>query len=235
MSSPSVAQYADSGLLSFLANYLMTSVDGVGDWGRTPSGEMRRPANIFVQAIQGLDLYQLTAYSDVPTTSPTFRFRRARGVEGTPLVILQNDELGALTFQGYDGIGFENSAQYQIVATENWTAAAHGSRTEWHTTLTGTILFAERAQIDDNGDFIPGATATYDLGRNSRRWDRLHLETSLSIDGNQVLAARQTGWTAATGVADRTTFATATVTLPELAERVKALIDDILTHGAIGA
>lgn len=48
MSSPSIAQYADSGLLSFLANYLMTSVDGVGDWGRTPSGELRRPATTYL-------------------------------------------------------------------------------------------------------------------------------------------------------------------------------------------
>ena len=45
----------------------------------------------------------------------------------------------------------------------------------------------------------------------------------------------QTGWTAATGTADRTTFATNTVTLEELAQRVKALIDDGITHELIGA
>lgn len=43
-----------------------------------------------------------------------------------------------------------------------------------------------------------------------------------------------TGWDAATGTATRTTFATGSVTLPQLAERVKALIDDLTTKGAIG-
>lgn len=42
------------------------------------------------------------------------------------------------------------------------------------------------------------------------------------------------GWTAATGIANRTTFDTATVTLPNLAARVKALLDDLLTKGTIG-
>lgn len=47
--------------------------------------------------------------------------------------------------------------------------------------------------------------------------------------------ATRTGWTAATGTATRTTFDTATVTLPQLAERVKALLDDLTTSDLIGA
>jgi len=42
-----------------------------------------------------------------------------------------------------------------------------------------------------------------------------------------------TGWVAATGTATRSTFDTTTVTLPELAERLKALIDDLLSLKAI--
>lgn len=44
-----------------------------------------------------------------------------------------------------------------------------------------------------------------------------------------------TGWGAPTGTATRTTYATGSVTLPQLAERVKALIDDLTTKGVIGA
>lgn len=51
----------------------------------------------------------------------------------------------------------------------------------------------------------------------------------------KVVGERQTGWAAATGTATRTTFATGSVTLPQLAERVKALIDDLISHGLIGA
>lgn len=58
---------------------------------------------------------------------------------------------------------------------------------------------------------------------------------ALSLNGTQVISTRRTGWSAPTGTATRTTFATSTVTLSELAETVKALIDDLTTHGLIGA
>jgi hypothetical protein len=52
--------------------------------------------------------------------------------------------------------------------------------------------------------------------------------------GIKVIGIRRTGWAAASGTATRTAFATSTVTTSQLAERVKALIDDLRTHGLIG-
>jgi len=57
----------------------------------------------------------------------------------------------------------------------------------------------------------------------------------LAVQALPVIGTRRTGWAAATGTATRTTFATGAVTLPQLAERVKALIDDLTAHGMIGA
>jgi len=60
---------------------------------------------------------------------------------------------------------------------------------------------------------------------------------SYSVNGTKVVGARKTGWATATGTATRTTFDTASVTLPQLAQRVKALIDDFHAtagHGLIG-
>ena len=57
----------------------------------------------------------------------------------------------------------------------------------------------------------------------------------LKINSAQVVTSRRTGWSAGTGTATRAAFATSTVTTAELAERVKALIDDLNTHGLIGA
>lgn len=54
------------------------------------------------------------------------------------------------------------------------------------------------------------------------------------VNLTQVVTARQTGWAAATGTATRTSFATSSVTLPQLAQAVKAIIDDLFTHGLIG-
>ncbi|MFM6453108.1 MAG: hypothetical protein ACKPH7_15015, partial [Planktothrix sp.] len=63
---------------------------------------------------------------------------------------------------------------------------------------------------------------------------RVQSTSGFSVGGNQVVSARRTGWTTPTGTATRTAFSTATVTLPQLAERVKALIDDLTAHGLIG-
>lgn len=57
---------------------------------------------------------------------------------------------------------------------------------------------------------------------------------SYQINGFQVVTGRIAGWTAASGTATRSTFATGTVTTTQLAERVKALIDDLMAHGLIG-
>jgi hypothetical protein len=54
------------------------------------------------------------------------------------------------------------------------------------------------------------------------------------VDAIQVVGPRVTGWAAATGTPTRTTFDTATVTTAQLAERVKALLDDLISHGLIG-
>lgn len=59
--------------------------------------------------------------------------------------------------------------------------------------------------------------------------------SGIEFNGTQVIYSRQTGWTAATGTSTRTTFDTTTVTTQQLAERVKALIDDLITHGLIGS
>ncbi len=58
--------------------------------------------------------------------------------------------------------------------------------------------------------------------------------TELRVASTKVVGTRATGWAAATGTATRTTFATSTVTTAQLAERVKALIDDLISHGLIG-
>ncbi len=65
-------------------------------------------------------------------------------------------------------------------------------------------------------------------------WLRVATSYGLKVNSVQVVTGRQTGWTAATGTPTRTTFATSSVTLPNLAERVKALIDDLISHGLIG-
>lgn len=56
----------------------------------------------------------------------------------------------------------------------------------------------------------------------------------LWLNGARVLTTRRTGWTTPTGTATRTAFDTATATTAQVAERLKALIEDITTMGQIG-
>lgn len=59
---------------------------------------------------------------------------------------------------------------------------------------------------------------------------------SYQVNGTQVVGVRDTGWTAMTGTPDEnTSYATGSVTLPELAGRVMALQTALTTHGLIGA
>ncbi len=55
------------------------------------------------------------------------------------------------------------------------------------------------------------------------------------VGGAKVVGARATGWVSPTGTATRATFDTGSVTTAELAERVKALVDDLRAHGLIGS
>jgi hypothetical protein len=85
--------------------------------------------------------------------------------------------------------------------------------------------------IDATGiNYIPIGTT----GSVSGKFSTLANTGSLGFCGTTPIAKR-TGWTAATGTATRTTFVTGSVTLPVLAEHVKALIDDLTAYGLIGA
>lgn len=84
------------------------------------------------------------------------------------------------------------------------------------------------------------SSATVDLGQSMTFDDlgALTLSTGgvLKIASSQVVAARVTGYAAMTGTPDKaSTFATASVTLAQLAGRVMQLQADLTTHGLIGA
>lgn len=55
------------------------------------------------------------------------------------------------------------------------------------------------------------------------------------VDGTQVVGAQNTGWAAFTGNTNKATaYDTATVTLPQLAERVAAIQAALTLHGLLG-
>lgn len=110
-------------------------------------------------------------------------------------------------------------------------ANVNSSRMAWRSTNAAataitTTLRANlgRLRVESSG----GATEVgYDINSANGRY---------YVNGTAVLGTRKTGWaTSFAGSATRTTFDTTTVTTAQLAERVKALLDDLISHGVIGA
>ena len=66
--------------------------------------------------------------------------------------------------------------------------------------------------------------------------DSFYISGPLFVNGTQVLGARNTGWGAFTGTTNKATvYATGTITLVQLAERVAAIQAALTTHGSLGA
>lgn len=131
--------------------------------------------------------------------------------------------------------------------------SVHANPAETDTVFSGTVGTANAAFIGPNGYWaLRGATnhsfnldvfnagspiAALSIAQNGQATfaSSVALGGTLSKGGVQVVGARRTGWTAAGGTAARTAFDTASVTTEALAQRVKALIDDLTAHGLIGA
>lgn len=107
--------------------------------------------------------------------------------------------------------------QLQCRIASLWTDATHATMTSHlrFSTMTGGAS-AEALRLSNASlDLMNGAV--------------------LHVASTQVVSTRKTGWTAATGSVSRATFDTATVTTAQLAQRVAALLDDLISHGLIGA
>jgi hypothetical protein len=86
-----------------------------------------------------------------------------------------------------------------------------------------------------------GASATYcflamDSALTAIRFGLTQGSTpEIHLNSTRVVTTRRTGWGAPTGTATRAAFDTASATTLQLAERLKALIDDLTAHGLIGS
>lgn len=124
-----------------------------------------------------------------------------------------------------------------------------------HTTAAGGVGFFDLALFRSGASRLATNAANFDCvslnaslnitgagvvqGFQVVAQDYVHAATGYKRGGVQVVSDRKTGWGSPTGTPTRTAFDTGTVTLSQLAERVKALIDDLHAanggHGLIGA
>ncbi len=165
-------------------------------------------------------------------------------VEGSGITLTYNDTSNTLTIasSGLTGSGGNRNVAY-FSGTSAIVSSSDFQFDDTNSTLTvrGQVVAAGTGAgyyLDDRDG--SGQWVTYVDGNvmqfNNGSANLMTLASgALRLSGVQVLTTRRTGWAAASGTATRSTFATSTVTLAVLAEHVKALIDDLSTHGLLGS
>lgn len=202
------------------------------------------------------DLFCSASYTRV-----TGDFRGDNACTGKAIVLSSTADFfsGDVTIQRYNGVGAvgietgETSAVTDLRlnaiinnCTTGWVRTngsarsifnmsiyANAGQTVWSGTAfsTGGTEYATITGYDT--DAVANVTETYGKLDGILSID-LASGGTVSVDGTQVLRGRLATWAAPTGTSTRSTFATSTVTTEQLAERVKAIYEDLASHGLIG-
>jgi len=94
---------------------------------------------------------------------------RVNNTEASPNAITSGNKIGLILFQGHDGtVDTDSGARLTAVATENWTATAHGAKLQLRTVDNTTTSVDTRMTIDQNGHVgigtdSPNASALLDI------------------------------------------------------------------------
>ena len=78
-------------------------------------------------------LFQLNADSG----ENTYAARRSRGSAGSPTAIQTDDTILALGAEGYDGSNYAGRAQLKVLAAENWSGSARGTKFAFYGATAG--------------------------------------------------------------------------------------------------
>jgi len=84
----------------------------------------------------------------------------------------ENDAL-FLTLGGFgsddDGATYDEAVALRMLSAQAWTASAHGSEMEFHTTAIGSAILTLRWILNPAGHWIPAVDGTYDIGLTGTR------------------------------------------------------------------
>lgn len=131
------------------------------------------------------------------------------------------------------GIGNKPGALMTITAPATWTSTSNPTKITWSTTSTGAVGDAvDRISLDDAGNLQPETNNVYKLGGPTFNWSGTY-STAYYVGSTKVVGARETGWTAGTGTANKGAFTTGTATTADCAQRILALEQALRTHGLI--
>jgi hypothetical protein len=135
---------------------------------------------------------------------------------------------GGSKFRTIADISLETDSSYGLSATGNYTNAAIRLGDDQFLALRSSGTVKHRYNTSTS-------RAEWAVSGTIRAEIELDATPKILLNGVQVVAERDVGWTAMTGTANEgTSYATSTVTLAELAGRVMALQAALTAHGLIG-
>ena len=92
---------------------------------------------------------------------------RSAGTRTAPTVVVNTDSLGYVTFAGYDGTMYNsNACVMQILANENWTSIANGTRFDLYITPNGTTTNIKIASFNSDGTGLTTIGRSLAVGTN---------------------------------------------------------------------
>lgn len=178
---------------------------------------------------------------------PSLNFASSNGTIENPLprgqLALDSTDaslfLGQIVFDAFDGTQMRRSAQIDCtlgseVIPGGATSTMYPGSLRFRTTSPGGNQPDVRLTVTPDGNILINNTTGTERLSVTGNIQLTEATDSYKVGTNNVVGSRKTGWAAPTGTATRTTFATSSVTTEQLAERVKALIDDLTSHGLIG-
>jgi hypothetical protein len=170
-------------------------------------------------------------YSNVGSSSGQVLLSKSTSnVTGSHVAVSSGNRLGEIGFIGSDGTNFVPAALIKGEVDGTPGTNDMPGRLVFSTTADGASTPTERMQINSVGNVGIGTTP------GAHRLDvsgSVNSSLEYRINETKVVGERRTGWTAPTGSTSRATFDSTTVTLPQLATRLHALIDDLAAHGLI--
>lgn len=97
------------------------------------------------------------------------------------------------------------------------------------------VEVTDPTHTSEDADWVLKTYVAGTLAERLRVGSKVDAPVDYYRSGTKVVGARRGGWTGPSGTATRSAFDTATVSTAQLAQAVKALIDDLIAHGLIGA
>lgn len=138
-------------------------------------------------------------YNDASFHRGQLSLGHARGTKAAPTAVLSGDLLGRVSFEGNNGAGWSaDAATIDVVAAENFSGTAEGTRMVFSVTPAGTTSQVARLTIAPDGTLYAGASGTNALWHegNLTPSDYLNRSTGGVVSGDIELRG-DTGYTPA--------------------------------------